>query len=471
MEDEALGRHVMEQLGIDTHEELYEHLNHTVLRKILGHQFTKQFNSTTLTFIRRCYPTWRVCSWKFAKPLQHQWTDIENRRFAICDYIKEQEGWTCREDFYKLNIAIIEKHLGKGFLDRYKGRIYDVLMDLMPPRSAANRFAEDTWFPWKIGDQTDCARTEGGRKRCRSTPKGLWDTIENHKWYVEWLCRRKGYSIPDDLCRFVKADFQENYGLGMLVKQYDTCVSRCLQALWPEYIADHLQWFMFKRKPTNSCANVDDFPRAMKYLREKAGWTKAEQFYELGRQDFAAYDMICLLRPYPSLEEAVITLNPDIVFDKTLFHRHKTERMIMKILDELGIAYKSHYTIWKSSKNGNFQMDIYIPSLNLILEIDGCQHFEGRFEWFQRLGWKVNVCRDVFKMKEALAKGLSVLRIVQMEAWNGKGAWFQTHVVPHIHAYDTPIVHYITTTAEFRDIYTNHELYMKKEILEEDLYA
>jgi hypothetical protein len=458
----------MHKLNATIHEDLYETLNFNVLRELLGNIFKKEFNNRTLDFVRKCYPTWKVCSWKFKSPLKYQWDDKDNRRFAICEYIKQKEGWVSRNDFYKLNVSIIETHLGKGFMDKYKG-IYDLLNELMPPTDPSNRFADDCWFPWKLGEQSEL--TEKGRKRCRSTPKGLWKTTDNQIWYIEWLLKEKKYDFPNDLCKLDRKDFDENYGMGMLSKVYDCCVSRCLNALFPEH-SDKLQWFMFKRKPSHSFKNIDvsELIKAMKYLRNKAAWSKPEDFYDLSREDFATYDLIGLIRG-ASFANSIVELNPDLTFDKSLFNRHKTERLVKKILDNMGIKYYDSHIIYKSTSGGIFRMDIFIQSLQLYIEIDGDQHFRGRLECFQRMGWKVNVCRDVFKMKEALKNGMSILRIVQMEAWVGKEQWFQDNVLPHIKYHDTPTVIYIETSDKYRDAYYDHKSFMENDICEDDLYV
>lgn len=177
-----------------------------------------------------------------------------------------------------------------------------------------------------------------------------------------------------------------------------------------------------------------------------------------------------LIRPYKSFEDAIIDLNSDLIFNKNCFTGWKTEKLICKILETLKIKYNTQFIVCDSPKEGQFKMDIFIPEYNLIIEIDGCQHFEGRRTWHQRLGWKVAVSRDVFKMQHVLKKGISVIRIVQQEAFEGKELWFDTFIKSYIHSYETPIIHYITTSDMFKDIYTNHKLYMDKEISDIDLY-
>lgn len=465
-----IGKYVMAQLNIseNEHEKLYDILNFEVLQKLLRHKFKKIFNCTTYIFLRKCYPTWKFRSWSFKSPLKHQWTDKENRRFAI-EYIYEQEGWTTRHDFYKLNVEMINRHLGKGFMDNYKG-IYDLLIDLFPPSDPTNKWADDNWLPWKLGEQSEL--TEGGRRRCRSTPKGTWEDLDTQKFYIEWLMKEKGYTFPDDLHKLVKKDFGENYGMGMLTKYYDCCIHRCLISLFPEH-SDKLEWFMFPRKPTNSFVKADtlELIRAFKWYRERIGWTTPQDFYDLSRQDFAEYGIIGFIR-HNSFAKSIIELNPDLTFDEKMFTRHKTERLVKSYLEKFGFEFDDFQIIYVSSSGGKFRMDIFIPSLNLYIEIDGDQHFKGLRlgAYFQSMGWEVSVCRDVFKMKEALKKGMSVLRLIQVEAWNGKEEWFKTNILPHIKKYTEPQIIHITTSDKYKDAYCHHKEFMEKDICEDDMY-
>jgi very-short-patch-repair endonuclease len=228
---------------------------------------------------------------------------------------------------------------------------------------------------------------------------------------------------------------------------------------------------MFKRKPTNSFKNIDtsELIKAMKYLREVTGWMKPEDFYDLSRKDFATYDLVGLIRR-ASFADSIVELNPHMTFDKSKFNRHKTEELVKTILKKLGFNHLVSQIIYKSSYGGNFRMDIFIPSLRLYIEIDGDQHFKGRLECFQKMGWKVNVLRDVFKMKEALKNGMSVLRVIQMECWNGNKEWFEAQILPHIKHYEIPNVIYITTSDKYKDVYCDHKIYMENNICEDDLY-
>ena len=61
-----------------------------------------------------------------------------------------------------------------------------------------------------------------------------------------------------------------------------------------------------------------------------------------------------------------------------------------------------------------------IESLNLLIELDGAQHFR------QVMNWKDPVetrKRDIYKMNQALINGYSVIRILQEDVWIDKNNW------------------------------------------------
>lgn len=88
------------------------------------------------------------------------------------------------------------------------------------------------------------------------------------------------------------------------------------------------------------------------------------------------------------------------------------EKAICVILTKLGIRYVRQYPIWTGRRQ--YFADIYIPSLKLILEIDGEYHFtqnqkrldENRSAGIRRLGY--HVCRltnkDARRVDKVVAK-------------------------------------------------------------------
>lgn len=93
-------------------------------------------------------------------------------------------------------------------------------------------------------------------------------------------------------------------------------------------------------------------------------------------------------------------------------NQSKGEKMIQDVLDELNITYEiQKYFKDCGNKNQWLPFDFYIPSLNLLLEYDGIQHFKPvkYFGGMNKL--KDQQRRDKVKNDYAKEKGISLLRI------------------------------------------------------------
>lgn len=121
------------------------------------------------------------------------------------------------------------------------------------------------------------------------------------------------------------------------------------------------------------------------------------------------------------------------------FCRNKTEGKLLKWLrkNNFVIEYQKKFEWCKSNINSYLPFDFYFPELNIIVELDGNQHF------FQVSNWKSpeeTQETDNAKMKMKMANGnnISVIRIYQPNVWNDKNNW-QQHLLDTIKKYNTPI--------------------------------
>jgi len=121
--------------------------------------------------------------------------------------------------------------------------------------------------------------------------------------------------------------------------------------------------------------------------------------------------------------------------------RHKTEKKLFEWLK----ANFGNYIIkhqqkfdWCRKQN-KLPFDFFISILNLLIELDGGQHF------FQVSIWKSpedTMNDDVLKMKKALDNNMSMIRILQDDVWNDKNDW-QNKLLNAIKKYDSPQIIYI----------------------------
>ena len=131
----------------------------------------------------------------------------------------------------------------------------------------------------------------------------------------------------------------------------------------------------------------------------------------------------------------------------------KTEEKLHTYLLEFYSDIKPHAKFdWCiNPKSGrNLIYDFYIPSLNLILEIDGPQHFSVVSNWGSP---EQVLVRDVYKMKMAIDNNISIVRILQTDIWMDKNDW-KTQLSKHLVKNIDPSVTYIDNAT---DIYDGHK--------------
>jgi very-short-patch-repair endonuclease len=97
------------------------------------------------------------------------------------------------------------------------------------------------------------------------------------------------------------------------------------------------------------------------------------------------------------------------------FCRRKTEHKLYKLLLKSfpDVSYQQRFDWCKGERD--YPFDFYIPSLNLIIELDGQQHFEQVSHWTPPDDARKI---DMFKMNKALDHGISIIRLYQAEVYS-----------------------------------------------------
>jgi hypothetical protein len=113
----------------------------------------------------------------------------------------------------------------------------------------------------------------------------------------------------------------------------------------------------------------------------------------------------------------------------------------------------------KKKTNLMYKYDFFIPELNLIIEMDGMQHFKQVSNWVCPLKTQE---RDVFKMRQALKKGISIIRILQEDIWNHDENFILSLLDKYLIKYPKPKVIYF----DRNNLYNNHILLMEEPVFE-----
>jgi len=99
--------------------------------------------------------------------------------------------------------------------------------------------------------------------------------------------------------------------------------------------------------------------------------------------------------------------------------------------------------------NKHLPLDFYIPSLNLVIELDGPQHFEQISTWKSPEHTR---SFDVYKMEQCLANGISIVRILQEDVFYDYNDW-KKNISEVLKVYIEPTVIYLCDD----DIYDDHK--------------
>ena len=139
---------------------------------------------------------------------------------------------------------------------------------------------------------------------------------------------------------------------------------------------------------------------------------------------------------------------------------NKTEGMLFVYLKKHFPDTVHQYTIENCKRVKYLPFDFCIPSLNVIIEMDGGQHFK------QVMGWmssEETMRRDIFKMRKAETDGYKVIRITQEDVfWKGE-EWLDEYLLPEIRSENRDSVFIATKT----DLYAKHlELYSGGDVIE-----
>ena len=199
------------------------------------------------------------------------------------------------------------------------------------------------WFMYKLPD---------GSLRAI---KGVWGTqnypnIENHKKYVEYLGKNKGYTNLEDWYNIGVIDFDENYGAQLLGRYYGWRYFKLLKMVYPDYNWDkskfkkvgyshgQIEWLEFIKVSTpdiHHMLNHDGGEYRIPKSRYKAdGFSHKEScIYEYNGDYYHGNPAI---------------YNPDeinVMCKKTFGQLYKNTQIKQKICEESGYNY---YSIWES---------------------------------------------------------------------------------------------------------------------------
>lgn len=130
--------------------------------------------------------------------------------------------------------------------------------------------------------------------------------------------------------------------------------------------------------------------------------------------------------------------------------KNKTEKKLYLFLKNTYMNVKPQFIAdWCKNKKTNqyFRFDFLLIDLNIIVELDGAQHFKQISNWQKP---EITQECDIYKMKKAIENNYSVIRLLQNDVFYDKIDW-KNLLIKNIKFYLKPSIIYIDTKNEYKE--------------------
>lgn len=129
---------------------------------------------------------------------------------------------------------------------------------------------------------------------------------------------------------------------------------------------------------------------------------------------------------------------------------NKTEKKLLKWLNKsYTVEFQKSFDWCKSVKGNSLRYDFYFPDLNLIVELDGEQHFKQVSNWKSPENTQKT---DKIKMNKAIENGMTVIRVYQPDVYYDSFDWKST-LKNSIKKYDKPEKIFISKDKNIYNVY------------------
>ena len=139
----------------------------------------------------------------------------------------------------------------------------------------------------------------------------------------------------------------------------------------------------------------------------------------------------------------------------------KTQKKLYEWLhnnfNELEIKSETYFP-WSKSRTSKYyyRFDFIITKMNLIIELDGLQHFKDVWKFSPA---EITCELDVYKMKQAIKEEYTIIRILQEDVYYNRNNW-EEKLNSAIRMYETPSIVFITNKDEYKEHMKEFEQYI-----------
>jgi len=128
--------------------------------------------------------------------------------------------------------------------------------------------------------------------------------------------------------------------------------------------------------------------------------------------------------------------------------KHKTEKILLKWLEKNFDKCNIKFQYIIKDRERCYKYDFLIKNLQIIIELDGIQHFEQVKNWTSP---EYNLFNDIDKINIAIKNNLSIIHILQSDVYHNRNNW-EEKLLEYIKIYEEPNIIIIDN----KNIYEKH---------------
>lgn len=217
------------------------------------------WNSSVVYGVQDAFPEYDWKEWLFKSCPREFWDRRGNHR-RYMKWLGKQLGIRRCPGWYRVTNRDFTRHKGGAFLLHYNSTISAAVM--------AN-FPHYDWKEWLF----------------RKIPKGLWNSRENRRRYLDWLGNKLGLTDLDGWYSVTREQIEANHGSNLL-KMFSGSPYLLVKDAYPEH--DWKEW-MFARVPLGFWRKKENRRRYLQWLGRRLGYRRARDWYRVRKEDFTQH--------------------------------------------------------------------------------------------------------------------------------------------------------------------------------------
>jgi len=360
----------------------------------VGRERHSELKLDAITYLQLTYPSFEFKPWLFKMKPMGYWKKKENR-VAYVLWVAKKLNIETIDGWYQVNRSHFAQLQGAGLLQTHT-----------IPELVEEAYPNQGFNPWLMD----------------AIPNGIAKRRDYQRWLIKKLLKQSSIPLEKEyLYNLEKKDIHDHHKLAASLRNHKS---------FPDFLIDmfpelELSIFEFKRKGRGFWQNEANHRPAVELLGSKLGIVKPEDWYDIRVEDFEEEGLFRILEKYESSPaKTIISLFPELDLSEHLFESNlKLQARVFGVVRacfptmQIKWNYKHPQMRFAASRR-KMEIDIYIPSKKLGIEVQGNQHSNPVEHWGGAGGLAQRQSMDKQKRLAAEKLEIDLIEIWQHE-WKG----------------------------------------------------